>query len=194
MAVVIVQHNAGNTRSVSFVLERLGVEHEISDEAQKLKRADKVIFPGVGHAGPAIRYLRERELDVVIRNLTQPVLGICVGMQLMCGWMEEADTEGMGIFDEQVLRFPPDGKVPHMGWNDIKGLKGPLFDHVEEASYLYFVHSYYVQKGAHTTAVCDHIRSFSAAMQKDNFHAVQFHPERSGDVGELVLKGFLECG
>lgn len=192
MEVAIIKYNAGNIQSVSFALERLGTRFVITDDAEMIKAADKVIFPGVGEAQTTMRYLREKKLDVLIRSLTQPVLGICLGMQLMCRHSEENNTDGLGIFDEPVKRFIPTNnlKVPHMGWNALTATKGWLGT-LPENPQVYFVHSYYVPVNNYTTAVTEYICPFSAAMQKDNFYAVQFHPEKSADVGERVLKNFL---
>lgn len=189
--VAILKYNAGNIRSVENAMRRLGVDAVVSDAPGILQRADKVIFPGVGEASTAMRYLKDRGLDEVIRNLTQPVLGICLGLQLLCSYSEEGDTQGLGIFSEKVLRFPPKGKVPHMGWNDFIRLDGDLFEGVSAADDVYYVHSYYAATGEDTTGVCDYILPFSAAMQKNNFYAVQFHPEKSARVGERILKNFL---
>lgn len=196
--VVIVRYNAGNIRSVDFALRRLGVVAEITDDPQTILSADKVIFPGVGEARNAMAYLRERELDKVLRQISQPFLGICLGQQLMCAHSEEGDTECLGIFDEQVRRFHPKPqqhlKVPHMGWNAIYDLKGPLYRGIEEFSYVYFVHSYYVEVGPDTVATCDYVQPFAASLQKDNYYSCQFHPEKSGDVGSRILDNFLSIG
>lgn len=191
--IAIVKYNAGNIRSVTNALQRLGVEALVTDDPKALREAEKVIFPGVGEASSAMRYLRERGLDEVLRNLQQPFLGICLGLQLMCKHSEEGDTDCLGIFDENVKRFSyTKEKVPHMGWNNCSELKGPLFDGISIADDFYFVHSYYAELGLQTTAQCDYILPFSAALQKDNFHAVQFHPEKSADVGQQLIKNFLE--
>lgn len=194
MNIAIVKYNAGNIASVQNALGRLGVESVVTDDADALRAADKVIFPGVGEASTAMQYVRERGLDDVIASLTQPVLGICLGMQLMCSHSEENDTACLRIFPNKVRRFA-DGelKVPHMGWNTITELKPPLFDGVAEGAYVYFVHGYYVEVLAEdTTAVCRYGVDLAAAMQRDNFYAVQFHPEKSGDVGERILEKFLK--
>ncbi len=188
---VIIKYNAGNISSVWFALARLGVEAEITTDAGTIRKAGRVIFPGVGEASSTMKYMREMGLDSVLRGLSQPVLGICLGMHLMCSSSEEGNTPCMGIFDSVVKRFVK-GKVPHTGWNSISSLKGPLFANSSENSYFYFVHSYYVPADKFTTAVCDHETPFAAAIQKDNFFATQFHPEKSGDEGEKVLKQFLE--
>lgn len=234
--IAIIKYNAGNIRSVSNALHRLGVDAVVTDEPKLLREADKVIFPGVGEASSAMNYLRERCLDEVLKNLHQPFLGICLGLQLMCKHSEEGDTECLGIFSENVRRFPTaKEKVPHMGWNNCVELKGPLFREITpsplrgtppfqgesllseptldqgassppserrgvpkgrggyfENSDFYFVHSYYAELGSQTIAQCDYILPFSAALQKDNFHAVQFHPEKSADVGQQLIKNFLE--
>lgn len=192
MKVVIIKYNAGNIQSVSFALERLGIDFSITDDKEVIRNADKVIFPGVGEASTTMEYLRIRKLDVLVRELTQPVLGICLGMQLMCKHSEEGDTQCLGIFDEPVKRFLPQGdmKVPHMGWNQLT-LTDNWLDSQLENQNAYFVHSYYVPVNPHTSAVTEYIVPFSAAMHRDNFYAVQFHPEKSALAGELVLKSFL---
>ncbi|MDO5609106.1 MAG: imidazole glycerol phosphate synthase subunit HisH [Capnocytophaga sp.] len=187
----ILKYNAGNTASVQNAVVRLGFECQITDNPQLIKKSDKVIFPGVGHALTAMNYLKERKLDVLIKELEQPVLGICLGMQLMCNYLEEGNLHGLGIFNADVLRFPPADLVPHMGWNGLTGLKGTLFEGVTENSDVYFVHSYYAGLTAETVAQCDYIQPFSAALQKNNFYAVQFHPEKSAAIGEQILKNFL---
>ncbi|MFM9905742.1 MAG: imidazole glycerol phosphate synthase subunit HisH [Pyrinomonadaceae bacterium] len=192
MNVAIIKYNAGNTASVANALRRLGVEATVTDDADELRSAEKVIFPGVGEASSAMAYLRERSLDKVINGLTQPVLGICLGMQLMCSFSEENDTRGLGILPNRVLRFAPGSlKVPHTGWNRISKLNSPLFEGVAEHSYFYFVHGFYVEASADTTAAAEYGLEFSAAISRDNFQAVQFHPEKSGDAGEKILKNFL---
>jgi imidazole glycerol-phosphate synthase subunit HisH len=197
MRVAILKYNAGNIMSVDFALQRLGVKAVITDDAQVLSSADKVIFPGVGEASTTMKYLRDHNLDNVIKNLTQPVLGICLGLQLMCSYSEEGDTECIGIFDEKVRKFIPGEepgnryKVPHMGWNGIYDLKGEIFRDIAEGSFTYFVHSYYAVGGAHTSAKCDYSVTFSAALQKDNYFATQFHPEKSGQAGASILKSFI---
>lgn len=194
MNVRIVKYNAGNIQSVLFALERIGVQAEVTDDIEKLQSADKVIFPGVGEASTAMEYLKARNLDKVIRNLKQPVLGVCLGMQLMCAYSEENDTNCLGIFEEKVLRFDAAGtdlKVPQMGWNSIYDLKSPLMKNVSENSFCYFVHSYYASLGHHTIATTDYIKPFSSALNKDNFFGVQFHAEKSADAGEQILKNFI---
>ncbi len=192
MKVAIVRYNAGNTASVVNALCRLGVEPLITDSAEELSAADKVIFPGVGEASSAMSYLKERRLDEVIRGLRQPVLGICLGMQLLCASSEENETECLGIVPLRVRRFPAGGlKVPHMGWNNISNLKGTLFEGIEEAAYVYFVHGYYVESGPEAVANSTYGLDFAAALEYENYFAVQFHPERSGAVGEQILRSFL---
>ncbi|MFH0759634.1 MAG: imidazole glycerol phosphate synthase subunit HisH [Bacteroidota bacterium] len=193
MNVAIIKYNAGNIRSVDYALKRLGVEARITDDPDTIKSADKVIFPGVGEAASTMAYLKERELDKLIKGLTQPVLGICLGQQLMCNWSEEGDTACIGIFDQAVRRFPEKGlKVPHMGWNDLTEVKGELFRGPLSGAYVYFVHSYYVPACSETAALCEYMVPFSAAMQKGNFFATQFHPEKSGDPGQRILSNFIE--
>ena len=195
MVLRIVKYNAGNIQSVLFALERINVQAEVTDDIEKLQSADKVIFPGVGEASTAMEYLKARNLDKVIKNLQQPVLGVCLGMQLMCAYSEENDTECLGIFAENVLRF--DGvesnlKVPQMGWNNIYNLKSPLMQNVKDNSYCYFVHSYYASVGHHTIATTDYTKPFSAALNKNNFYGVQFHAEKSADAGEQILRNFIQ--
>ena len=192
MRVAVIKYNAGNTASVVNALERLGAESSVTDDANSIASADRVIFPGVGEASTAMRYLRERNLDSAIKSLTQPVLGICLGMQLMCGYSEENRTQCLEIFPDRVRRFDVDGlKVPHMGWNTISSLRSPLFCGIAEGSYVYFVHSYYVEPAANPIAASDYGVEFAAGMCRSNFYAVQFHPEKSGDVGERILENFL---
>lgn len=195
MSVAIVKYNAGNIRSVLNALSRLGVEPVLTDNPEELRRADKVLFPGQGEASHAMRYLREHGLDKVICSLQQPLLGICIGQQLLCRNSEEGNTDCLGIFDVPVLRFQPErheDKVPHMGWNDIYDLQSPLFNGIDERAFVYFVHSFYVPPCREMIATADYIRPFSAALHRDNFYATQFHPEKSGDVGSRILKNFLE--
>lgn len=191
MKVAVIKYNAGNIRSVDFALKRLGVEANITDEHQRIRSADKVIFPGVGEMSTTMAYLRERGLDRLISSLEQPVLGICLGLQLMCAGSEEGRAKGLGIFDLQVRRFEPLLKVPHMGWNSLTGLQGRLIPPELENRYVYFVHSYYAPVGQDTSAVGEYINPFSAALERENFFATQFHPEKSGPVGEAILKNFL---
>jgi glutamine amidotransferase len=193
MNVAIIKYNAGNIRSVDHALRRVGVEAVITDDHETILRADRVIFPGVGEAASTMAYLKERELDVLLKGLSCPVLGICLGQQLMCSWSEEGDTACIGIFDQPVSHFPRnDLKVPHMGWNSLDRMKGELIPEELLGSYVYFVHSYYVPVCEDTVAESSYILPFSAAMQRDNFYATQFHPEKSGDPGELILKQFLK--
>ncbi|MFT6868182.1 MAG: glutamine amidotransferase [Cyclobacteriaceae bacterium] len=195
MKVAIVKYNAGNIQSVKFALSRLGVDQPIlTDDPEEIRSADKVIFPGQGEASTAMKSLHQAGLVAVLKNLNQPFLGVCLGMQLMCTWSEENNTECIGIIPEKVLRFKntPGIKVPHMGWNNITGLKSPLFSGIEESSYIYFVHSYYVPKCAQTIASCDYVLPFSAAIQKDNYYAIQAHPEKSADTGMQILENFLK--
>ena len=193
MKLVIIKYNAGNIQSVSFALERLGVEFSITDDPIAIQSADKVIFPGVGEASTTMNYLRSKKLDQLIISLKQPVLGICLGMQLMCKYSEENDTTCLGIFGETVKRFIPQGdlKVPHMGWNNLS-ISQSWLDPSIEGKYAYFVHSYYIPVNQFTSAATDYINPFSAAMHQNNFYAVQFHPEKSAAAGELVLKSFLK--
>ena len=208
MKVAIVKYNAGNIYSVVHALKRLGVEPVLTDDAAELRSADRVLFPGQGEASQAMSYLREHGLDQVIRSLTQPVLGICIGQQLMCRHSEEGDTDCLGIFPVDVLRFRPtrhEDKVPHMGWNELRmeneeirnkneeiRMKSPLFQGVNDGDFVYFVHSFYVPVCADTIATTDYILPYSAALHKDNFYATQFHPEKSGAVGEKILRNFLD--
>lgn len=199
MKVAIVQYNAGNIYSVVHALKRLGVEPVLTDDADTLRSADKVLFPGQGEASQAMGYLHQHGLDKVICSLTQPVLGICIGQQLMCRHSEEGNTDCLGIFPAEVKRFQPkrhEDKVPHMGWNQLtlpRTATGEAVNSLcEEGSFVYFVHSFYVPVCEYTTAVTDYIVPFSAALHKDNFYATQFHPEKSGDVGETILRRFLE--
>ena len=192
--VVIIKYNAGNIQSVLHALERIGMEATVTDDHDSIAYADKVIFPGVGEASSAMKYLKERELDKLITRLQQPVLGICLGMQLMCTHTEENDTECLGIFDEQVQLFRPAGgheKVPQIGWNNNFKLKTALFNGVPEQSFIYSVHSYYAAVGADTIATADYIHPYSAALHRKNFYGVQFHPEKSAGAGERMLKNFL---
>jgi glutamine amidotransferase len=189
--IAILKYNAGNITSVQNALARLGYESLITDNPEELINADKVIFPGVGEAGSAMKYLKERELDKTIISLKQPVLGICLGMQLMCLHSQEADTECLGIFNTYVKLFPPVDKIPHMGWNNFLSVKGELFAGITPEDDLYYVHSYYAEICSSTIATCDYILPFSASVQKENFYATQFHPEKSAETGEKILKNFL---
>lgn len=190
--VVIIKYNAGNIGSVSNALQRIGVEANITDVPEEIRRADKVIFPGVGEASTTMKYLRDTGLDKVISGLEQPTLGICLGMQLMCSHTEEGDTPGLGIFQERVKLFRLQSKVPHMGWNSIDINQNKLLTGLTDPAYFYFVHSYYCELGSETVSVCDYEIPFSAYLQKDNFYAVQFHPEKSGPLGAIFLQNFLE--
>lgn len=195
MEVAIVKYNAGNICSVINALKRLGIEPILTDESDVLRRADRVLFPGQGEAGSTMTYLREHHLDRLIKDLKQPVLGICIGQQLMCRHSEESDTDCLGIFDVDVVKFRPhkhEDKVPHMGWNTLNNLKGDLFKGLQENDFVYFVHSFYVPVNPHTVATTDYILPFSAALQRDNFYATQFHPEKSGSIGEKIIKNFLD--
>lgn len=193
MKVAIVKYNAGNTASVANALRRLGVEPVITDDAEVLRAADKVIFPGVGEASTAMGYLRERGLDDTIRSLKQPVLGICLGMHLLCESSEENETECLGILPHRVRRFSHESlKVPHMGWNTISGVGSDLFAGFDEGEHFYFVHGYFVEPGDETIAICSYGEEFSAGVAHENFYAVQFHPEKSGVAGELLLENFLK--
>ena len=194
MKTVIIKYNAGNIQSVLYALERIGVSAMVTDAIEEIQTADKVIFPGVGEASSAMQYLRERNLDTLIKNLKQPVLGICLGMQLMCTHSTENNTNCLGIFEEQVKHFEtpdPTIKVPQIGWNTITVLKTPLFKGIGENSFAYFVHGYYAAKGKHTIASTNYIQDYSSALQKDNFYGLQFHPEKSALVGEQIIQNFL---
>ncbi len=194
MNLVILKYNAGNIQSVEYALERIGCKATVTDDHEMILQADKVIFPGVGEASSAMKYLSERGLDKLLKELTMPVLGICLGMQLMCRYSEENDTECLGIFDEEVRKFDTGItglKSPQIGWNTIYGLKSSLFKEVPENSYCYFVHGYYAAIGKHTIATTDYTRPYSSGLQKDNFYGVQFHPEKSAGAGEQILKNFI---
>jgi glutamine amidotransferase len=217
MKVVVIKYNAGNVQSVLFALERIGLKGILSDDPQEIISADKVIFPGVGEASSAMKFLKEKKLDALIRNLKQPTLGICLGMQLMCKHSEEGNTECLGIFDSAVKKFNapinpgPKGrnnegggnissiprseqqvfKVPQIGWNNILNLKGKLLELVPENSFMYFVHSYYVEQNKNSIATTNYIIDYCSAMQKENFYAVQFHPEKSSEAGQKILENFL---
>ena len=195
MEIAIVKYNAGNVRSVIGALTRLGVTPVLTDNEEELRRADKVIFPGVGEASTTMEYLRAHGLDRIIKDLKQPVLGICLGQQLMCSHSEEGDADCLGIFDVPVLKFQPgrhEDKVPHMGWNTIETTGDGLFKGFSKPEFVYFVHSFYVPECQWTAAKTDYILPFTASLQKDNFYATQFHPEKSGPTGELILKNFLD--
>lgn len=192
MSIAILKYNAGNVISVQNALNRLGVDSVITDNETEIRNAEKVIFPGVGEAGSAMKYLREKGLDKVLVSLKQPVLGICLGQQLMCAFSEEGAVNCLGIFKTLVKKFPPVDTVPQMGWNNLLNPRGELFLNVTERDDFYFVHSYYAEICENTVATCDYILPFSAALQKDNFYATQFHPEKSGSTGEQVLLNFLK--
>ena len=190
--IAIIKYNAGNIQSVQNALNRLGNDSIITDDSATLLMAEKVIFPGVGEASSAMQYLKERGLDKVIKSITQPFLGICLGLQLMCNKTDEGDTKCLGIFDTKVKLFHPNDKVPHMGWNSFQNVEGHLFKGVVSSDDVYYVHSYYAELCDEAIATCNYITPFSTAMQKDNFYATQFHPEKSALVGEQILKNFLE--
>jgi glutamine amidotransferase len=194
MNLTIIQYNAGNIQSVLYALERVGVSATVTDDPALIQTSDKVIFPGVGEASTAMAYLKERNLDQLIVSLKQPVLGICLGMQLMCRHSAENDTNCLGIFDEQVLAFKATEKttkVPQMGWNNIRNLKTDLFNGVSENSFAYFVHGYYAGLGTNTIATTDYIEEYSSGLHKNNFYGVQFHPEKSAELGEQIIQNFL---
>jgi len=193
--IAIIKYNAGNIQSVLYALERIGHTAMVTDNADEIKNADKVIFPGVGEASTAMNYLKDRNLDKLICSLTQPVLGICLGMQLMCKYSEENDTECLGIFGESVKKFKIQNskfKIPQIGWNSIYDLKTDLFKNVTGNSYCYFVHGYYASSGEHTIATTDYVQPYSSALRKNNFYGVQFHPEKSATTGERILSNFLK--
>jgi glutamine amidotransferase len=190
--IAILKYNAGNSTSVENALLRLGYDCVVTDDKKTLLEADKVIFPGVGEAKSAMRYLKNKGLDQVILNLKQPVLGICLGLQLMCSESEEGNTKCLGIFKNKVLRFNQTELVPHMGWNNIAKLKGKLLKGIENKADTYFAHSYYAELSADTAAICEYIVPFSAALERKNFYATQFHPEKSASIGEKIVKNFLE--
>lgn len=202
MKFVIIKYNAGNIQSVKFALNRLGIEPLVTDNKEEILSADKVLFPGVGEASSAMQYLCEHKMDKLITSLKQPVLGICLGMQLMCDFSEEGDVKCLGIFNKRVRRFQHPStegegplvrlKIPQIGWNNVFNLKGKLFDNISEKEFMYFVHSYYVELGENTTATTNYINEYSSALQKNNFYAVQFHPEKSAKAGEQLLKNFIE--
>jgi imidazole glycerol-phosphate synthase subunit HisH len=196
MKLVIIKYNAGNIRSVLFALERIGVEAVVTDEPELILTADKIIFPGVGEASSAMNYLRSRKMDLLIQNLRQPVLGICLGMQLLCSFSEENNTRCLGIFNETIKKFDhlsdASLKVPQIGWNNIYDLKTALFTGIPENSYCYFVHGYYAGTGESTIAKTDYIQPFSSALHIKNFYGVQFHPEKSAGVGESILTNFIQ--
>jgi len=189
--IAIIKYNAGNIRSVQNALSRLGYASVVTDNISEIQEAEKVIFPGVGEAGSAMQYLKKHGLDSCIKNLQQPVLGICLGLQLMCKHSEEGDTECLGIFNSNVKAFPPKDIVPHMGWNDFTKLKGKLFNGIQLTDDVYFVHTYFAEICEDTIAETNYILPFSSAMQRKNFYATQFHPEKSASIGEQILKNFL---
>ncbi len=197
MNIVVIKYNAGNIRSVDFALQRIGISARITDDKDEIRNADRVIFPGVGEAATTMQFLKQHKLDTLICDLKQPVLGVCLGLQLMCSHSEEGDTTCLGIFPEKVKKFVPQAgdlshcKIPHMGWNSLSELKNPLFEGLSEADYFYFVHSYYATTGADTAATCTYLNPFSAALQRDNFYATQFHPEKSGSAGSKLLSNFI---
>jgi imidazole glycerol phosphate synthase, glutamine amidotransferase subunit len=190
--IAIIKYNAGNITSVENAVKRLGYPCRVTDNIAEIVQAEKVIFPGVGEARSAMRYLTERRLYEIIKSLHQPTLGICLGLQLMCNHSEEGDTACLGIFDTNVKKFPPSDIVPHMGWNSLTEVRTPLFEGFGSDKTVYFVHSYYAEICSQTVAQCNYILPFSAALQRDNFYATQFHPEKSGSVGEQILKNFLK--
>ncbi len=195
LKVVIIKYNAGNIRSVLYALERIGVNALVTDDPELIRKADRVIFPGVGEASSAMTYLRQKGLDKVILSLTQPVLGICLGMQLLCAHSEENNTACLGVFDEQVCQFPTIVfKVPQIGWNTITNLKSAILSGLDENAYMYFVHSFYVPLSEYTIARTNYIVEYSSAIHKNNFYAVQFHPEKSGDQGQKILENFIFSG
>lgn len=192
MKTVIINYGAGNIQSIKFALQRLGVEAVLSNDVEEIRNADKVIFPGVGEASSAMKKLRESKLDKIIPTLTQPVLGICLGMQLMCKSSEEGNTQGLGIFDTEVFRFSENVKVPQIGWNTIQNLKGSLFEGIRENEYMYLVHSYFAKKSSEMIAESEYDIKYASALQKDNFYGVQFHPEKSSKAGSKILENFLK--
>lgn len=192
MDIVIIDYGAGNIQSIRFAFERLGYSPELSSDARRIRRADRVIFPGVGEASSAMDKLQHSGLDRLIPELEQPVLGICLGMQLMCRHSQEGDTRGLGIFDTDVMRFPEGLKVPQIGWNRLNRLKSPIFNGVEEGAFVYLVHSFYAPLCPETAGVCDYGFPYSAALVKDNFYGLQFHPEKSSRAGSLMLQNFIE--
>jgi glutamine amidotransferase len=195
MKLAIIKYNAGNIQSVLYAMERLGVEAEVTDDAEKIKSADKVLFPGVGEASSAMQSLKGKNLDKVIKDLKQPVFGICVGMQLLCVHSEENDTECLGVVPVQVKKFKSPNqaiKVPQIGWNNIYDLQSNLFKGIEEKSFIYNVHSYYAEDSEYTIAKCDYGIEYAAAIKKDNFYGVQFHTEKSAAIGDQILKNFIE--
>ncbi len=189
--IVILKYNAGNSTSVKNAVDRLGFDSIITSDPDLIANSEKIIFPGVGQAKSAMKYLKNCGLDRILKTAKQPVLGICLGLQLLCRFTEESDTECLGVFDSIVKKFPKKDRVPHIGWNNINNIKGEIFKDIKKEDDFYFVHSYYAEVNSSTVATCDYILPFSAALQKNNFFATQFHPEKSGKVGELILKNFL---
>ncbi|WP_353778258.1 imidazole glycerol phosphate synthase subunit HisH [Winogradskyella sp. 3972H.M.0a.05] len=192
MKVTIINYGAGNIKSIQFAFHRLGIEAKLSDDSEEIQNSDRVIFPGVGQASSAMTKLKQSGLDTLIPNLKQPVLGICLGMQLMCNHTEEGNTKGLGIFDVNVKRFSNTVKVPQMGWNTIGSLKSQLFKNIEDESYMYLVHSFYAESCSSMIAATNYEREYASALQNNNFYGVQFHPEKSGKVGTQILKNFLD--
>ena len=192
MKVTIIKYNAGNVQSVLFALERIGINAIVTDDVDVLKSSDKIILPGVGEASSAMQYLKDRKLDEVIISLTQPVLGICLGMQLMCESSEEGNATCLGIFDNKIKRFSGDVKVPQIGWNTIYGLKTDLFKNIKENEYMYLVHGYYAEVSKHTISKTNYGVEYSSSLQKNNFYATQFHPEKSSDAGQQLLENFIK--
>ena len=192
MKIVIINYGAGNIQSIKFAIERLGFKAVLSNNPDEIKAADKVIFPGVGEASSAMKKLQESGLDTLVPILKQPVLGICLGMQLMCNSTEEGNTKGLGIFDVDVIKFNDNEKVPQIGWNQIKNFKSELFNEVQEDSFIYLVHSFYAPICNETICKTDYGLNYSSGLQKNNFYGLQFHPEKSSDIGEQILKNFLE--
>lgn len=190
--IAILKYCAGNVQSVQNALSRLGCESKITDDKEEIINSGKVIIPGVGEAGTAMKYIREKGLDTVLVSLKQPVLGICLGLQLLCNFSDESYVRCLGIFDTQVKKFPPFDKIPHMGWNNFSALKGDLFKGIRIEDDVYYVHSYYAEINQYTSAICDYVLPFSAAMHRNNFYGVQFHPEKSADIGEKILLNFLK--
>lgn len=192
MKVAVIKYNSGNVQSVLFALERIGVKGILSDDPQEIISADKVIFPGVGEASSAMKFLKEKNLDILIKNLKQPTLGICLGMQLMCKHSEEGNTDCMEVFPLAVKQFKGELKTPQIGWNTIYDLKGKLFDGINESEFMYFVHGYYAEIGNYTIAKTNYIQEYSSVLNKDNFFGVQFHPEKSSDAGQRIIENFLK--
>lgn len=190
--IAIVKYNAGNSRSVENAIKKLGYDAEITDSPGRLLAADKIILPGVGEAGSAMKYLRERDIDVLLKSYPKPLLGICLGMQLMCRWSEEGDTTGMGIFNTRVVKFAGPLRIPHTGWNNLSKIRGPLLSGIDLKDDFYFVHSYYAELCQETDAECNYMNPFSAVLGKGNYFGTQFHPEKSSVTGMKILKNFLE--